>query len=212
MQLRIAKPAHRRHGTPNPSAHTQAYGAHSVRAPSARMDLLGTKKKLAYRKFDLLFWWLPGPCGCTPLLIVGACQSGHRRGCQTDRPPNPEESDKARSMSGFKEPSFADRQKAAQQARQNILNKFRSQPGPDDPAVMQRQAEREARAAERAKAKLAREAAKAEQKRLEEEAAAEAAAKLAREKEEAAARELALEAERKAARDARYAARKKKRK
>jgi Family of unknown function (DUF6481) len=115
-------------------------------------------------------------------------------------------------MSGFKEPSFADRQKAAQQARQNILNKFRSQPGPDDPAVMQRQAEREAQAAERAKVKLAREAAKAEQKRLEEEAAAEAAAKLAREKEEAATRELALEAERKAARDARYAARKKRRK
>jgi hypothetical protein len=119
------------------------------------------------------------------------------------------ESDKARSMSGFKEPNFADRQKAAQQARQDILNKFRNQPGPDDPAVMQRRAEREAQAAERAKAKLAREAAKAEQKRLEEEAAAQAAAQLAREKEEAAAREAALEAERKAARDARYAARKK---
>jgi hypothetical protein len=112
-------------------------------------------------------------------------------------------------MSGFKEPSFADRQKAAQEARQNILNKFRSQPGPDDPAVKQRQAEREAVAAERAKAKLAREAAKAEQKLREEEAAAAAAAQLAREKEEAAAREAALEAERKAARDARYAARKK---
>ncbi|TMK09805.1 MAG: hypothetical protein E6G71_05250 [Alphaproteobacteria bacterium] len=38
-------------------------------------------------------------------------------------------------MSGFKEPSLADRQKAAQQARQNMLNKFRSQPGLDDPAV-----------------------------------------------------------------------------
>jgi hypothetical protein len=63
-------------------------------------------------------------------------------------------------MSGFKEPSFADRQKAAQQARQNILKKFRSQPGLDDPAVMQRQAEREAQAAERAKAKLARDAAR----------------------------------------------------
>jgi hypothetical protein len=112
-------------------------------------------------------------------------------------------------MSGFKEPSFADRQKAAQQARQNILTKFRSQPGPDDPAVMQRQALREAQAAERAKAKLAREAAKAEQKRREAEAAALATAQLAREKEEAAAREVALEAERKAARDARYAARKK---
>jgi hypothetical protein len=115
-------------------------------------------------------------------------------------------------MSGFKEPSFADRQKAAQEARKNILNKFRSQPGPDDPAVKQRQAEREAKAAERAEAKLAREAVKAERKRREEEAAAEAAVQLAREKEEAAAREVALEAERKAARDARYAARKKKRK
>jgi len=59
-------------------------------------------------------------------------------------------------MSGFKEPSFADRQKAAQQARQDILNKFRSQPGPDDPAVKQRQAEREAQAVARAKAKEAR--------------------------------------------------------
>ena len=115
-------------------------------------------------------------------------------------------------MSGFKEPSFADRQKAALEARQNILNKFRSQPGPDDPAVQQRQAEREAKAAERAKAKLARDAAKAEQKLREAEAAAEAAAQLAREKEEAVAKEAALEAERKAARDARYAARKKKRK
>src|SRR6478672_358613 len=122
------------------------------------------------------------------------------------------ESDKAHRMSGFKEPSFADRQKAAQEARQNILNKFRSQPGPDDPAVKQRQVEREAKAAERAQAKLARDAAKAEQKRREEEAVAEATAQLAREKEEAAAKEVALEAERKAARDARYAARKKKRK
>jgi len=41
-------------------------------------------------------------------------------------------------MSGFKEPSFADRQKAAQQARQNILNKFRAKPGLDDPEVMKR--------------------------------------------------------------------------
>jgi hypothetical protein len=115
-------------------------------------------------------------------------------------------------MSGFKEPNFADRQKAAQEARKAILNKFRAQPGPDDPAVMQRQAEREAQAALRAKVRETREAEKAEQKRREEEAAAEAAALLAREKEEAAARELALEVERKAARDARYAARKKRKK
>jgi hypothetical protein len=118
------------------------------------------------------------------------------------------ESDKALPMSGFKEPSFADRQKAAQEARKNILNKFRSAPGIDDPAVAQRRTEREAQAAERAKAKLARDAAKADQKIRDAAAAAEATAQLAREKEEAAAREVALEAERKAARDARYAARK----
>jgi hypothetical protein len=131
---------------------------------------------------------------------------------QTDQPTDSQPKTtkaKTRSMSGFREPSFADRQKAAQEARQNMLNKFRSQPGLDDPAVAQRRAEREARAAEQAKARLAREAAKAEKQRLEAEAAAQAAAQLAREKEEAAAREAALEAERKAARDARYAARKK---
>jgi hypothetical protein len=112
-------------------------------------------------------------------------------------------------MSGFKEPSFADRQKAAQEARKNILEKFRSQPGADDPTVVQRRTERETQAAERAKAKLTREAAKAEQKLRDAEAAVQAAAQLAREKEEATAREAALEGERKAARDARYAARKK---
>jgi hypothetical protein len=122
------------------------------------------------------------------------------------------ESDKASSMSGFKEPGFADRQKAAQQARQNLLNKFRAQPGLDDPEVARRRAEREAAAAARAKAKEAREAAKAEQQRREAEAAAEAAAKLAREKEEEAARQAAIEAEQKAKRDARYAARKGKKK
>jgi hypothetical protein len=74
------------------------------------------------------------------------------------------ESDKASFMSGFKEPSFADRQKAALQAKQNILNKFKAAPGPDDPDVKRRQAEREAQAAVRAKAKEAREAAKAEAK------------------------------------------------
>ena len=118
------------------------------------------------------------------------------------------ENDKAPLMSGFKEPSFADRQKAAQQAKQNILNKFKAKPGPDDPEVLQRQAEREAQAVARAKAREAREAAKAEQNAREAEAAAAAAAQLAREKEEEAARQIALEAEAKAKRDARYAARK----
>jgi hypothetical protein len=112
-------------------------------------------------------------------------------------------------MSGFKEPSFADRQQAARDARKSILEKFRAKPGPDDPAVMQRQAEREAQAALRNQAKIARDAEKAEKKIREAEAAAEAAAAVVREKEELAAKEIALEAERKAARDARYAARKK---
>lgn len=111
-------------------------------------------------------------------------------------------------MSGFKEPNFADRQKAAQQARQNILNKFRAQPGADDPAVQARTAERAAIAAAREKAKEAREAAKAEEKRLAAEAAAAEAARIAREKEEEAERQAALEADQKAKRDARYAARK----
>ena len=113
-------------------------------------------------------------------------------------------------MSGFKEPGFADRQKAALEARKNLLNKFRSQPAPDDPAVLQRRAEREAIAARREETRLAREAALAEQKRRDEEAAAAEAIRIAREKEEEAERLAALEAEQKAKRDARYAARKKK--
>jgi Family of unknown function (DUF6481) len=132
---------------------------------------------------------------------------------RSGKPPDPashnqNETNKASFMSGFKEPSFADRQKAAQQAKQNILNKFKAKPGPDDPEVKQRQAEREAQAAARAKAREAREAAKAEQKAREAEAAAAAAAELARHKEEEAARQAALETEAKAKRDARYAARK----
>jgi Family of unknown function (DUF6481) len=111
-------------------------------------------------------------------------------------------------MNGFKEPGFADRQKAAQQAKQNLLNKFRSQPGPDDPVVAARRAEREAIAAKREQIRLAREAELAEQKRLAEEAAAAEAARIAREKEEEEARLAELEAAQKAKRDARYAARK----
>src|SRR5947208_9821302 len=109
-------------------------------------------------------------------------------------------------MRGFKEPDFADRQKAAQRAKQNLLNKFRAQPGPDDPAVAARLAERAAVAAARAKAQEARDAAKAERKRREAQALAEAAATLVREKEEEAARNAELETEMMAKRDARHAA------
>jgi hypothetical protein len=111
-------------------------------------------------------------------------------------------------MSGFKEPGFADRQKAAQLAKQNLLNKFRAQPGPEDPAVVKRRSEREAIAAKRERTRLVRENRAAEQRRREEEAAAAETARLAREQEENAARQAALEAGQKARRDARYAARK----
>jgi uncharacterized protein DUF6481 len=136
------------------------------------------------------------PCGCDAKPIV---YTNH-------------ESDKNPAMSGFKEPSFADRQKAAQQAKQSILDKFRAKPGPDDPEVAQKRAEREALAAARAKAREARDAEKAEQKLREAEAAELAAAQLVREKAEEAARQVAMEAEQKAKRDARYAARKGKKK
>lgn len=113
-------------------------------------------------------------------------------------------------MNGFKEPGFSDRQKAAQQAKQNLLNKFRAQPGPDDPEVAKRRAEREAVAAKREQLRQEREVAKAEQARLDAEAAAAEAIRMAREKEAEAERLSAMEAERKAKRDARYAARKSK--
>ena len=47
-------------------------------------------------------------------------------------------------MSGFKEPGFTDRQKAALQAKRHLLDKFRAQPGPDDPEVLKRRTERDA--------------------------------------------------------------------
>ena len=111
-------------------------------------------------------------------------------------------------MSGFKEPGFTDRQKAALEARRNILKKFREQPGHDDPEVARRRAERQAIAANRERLKQEREAAKAEAKRREEEAAAAQAARMAREREEDEQRQAELLAEQKAKRDARYAARK----
>jgi hypothetical protein len=115
-------------------------------------------------------------------------------------------------VSGFREPGFSDRQKAAQDARKNLLNKFKSQPGPDDPAVVAKRAEREALAVKRAEAKALREAEKAEQKRRDEEAVAQEAARIAREAEEAVSKAAEAEADQKAKRDARYAARKAKRK
>jgi hypothetical protein len=110
---------------------------------------------------------------------------------------------------------FNERRKAAVTAKQSLLEKFKAQPGPDDPTIAQKQAERlaiaaarEVRAAERRVAK------EAEARRQAEEAAARAAEKKQREAEAAAAlarqaaEQRALLAQQKAARDQRYAARK----
>ena len=113
---------------------------------------------------------------------------------------------------GFKEPSFLDRQTAAKNAKKGILEKFKAKPGPDDPAVLKRAAERQAQIVERAKAQKLREAAKAEKKARDAELAAQAAAEAVRVQAEKVAAAAALAAEQKAARDARYAARKKKKK
>jgi len=126
----------------------------------------------------------------------------------------------------YREKDIFERRNAANEAKKALLERFKSKPAADDPAVQARQAERKAilearaiREAEKARLKqekLAREAAeKAEREALAEAArlAAEAAAAeeaKRREAEEAEriAFELADEASRKAKRDARYAARK----
>ncbi len=129
-------------------------------------------------------------------------------------------------MADHKSDSFGERLKAAAAARKTALERFRAQPGPDDPAVVERRAAqlaisvaRQARITER---KAAREA---EAERQATEQAVRKAEQAAREIEEMArvadeatrraaleaekkARALALATEQKAARDARYAARK----
>ncbi|MBZ9920033.1 hypothetical protein FJ937_06145 [Mesorhizobium sp. B2-4-4] len=129
-------------------------------------------------------------------------------------------------MAIYREKDIFERRNAANEAKKVLLERFKSKPAADDPAVLARQAERKAilaareiREAEKARLKqerLAREAiekaereAAAEAARIAAEEAAQAEARI-REAEEAEriARLLADEAERKAKRDARYAARK----
>jgi hypothetical protein len=118
-------------------------------------------------------------------------------------------------MSGFKGSKFDERLSASANAKKAMLEKFRSRPGPDDPAVQAREAERkaiaEARAVRAAERQAAREAEARRLAELEAQRKAEEAARLAAEaaaKAEEAARPRALLAEQKAARDARYARRK----
>ena len=113
---------------------------------------------------------------------------------------------------GFKKTGFTDRLSAAADAQKAKLEKFRSRPAPDDPAVLERKAARQAIVAAREVREAEREAAR--QKRLAEEEAARIAAeeaekaRLEAEYQERIAREAEMEAQKKAARDARYAARK----
>ena len=118
-------------------------------------------------------------------------------------------------MPAFKLADFNDRATAAAKAKQALIEKFRARPGPDDPAVQAKIAERLAVAAARDKREQERKIAReAEAVRLAAEEAArqvELARKAAEKTQEELDRKaalLALEAERKAARDARYAARK----
>jgi hypothetical protein len=110
-------------------------------------------------------------------------------------------------MKSYKNDSFGERLTTAADARTAALKRFLARPGPDDPAVLERQAAqkaiseaREARNAER----MAVRAAEAAQQAAEQKARdVEAAARVAADAAGAAARA----AEQKAARDARYAAR-----
>lgn len=119
--------------------------------------------------------------------------------------------------------AFTDRKKDADAARARMLEKFKSRPAADDPAVLEREAARQQQAA----AKTEREAARALDKKSRHDAAvaaAENAAALLKQQQEAARlaqiverekserenreKNIIDEAARKAARDARYAARK----
>jgi hypothetical protein len=129
-------------------------------------------------------------------------------------------------MAAFRETAFQDRLKSQQTARQAMLERYRSRPSEDDPAVAERLAQRqavvaarEARRAEKEAAKAAERARLEEERRLREEEEARLEAlrlaeeeeRLAKERAEAEARNsqiAMLLAQQKAARDARYAARK----
>lgn len=122
-------------------------------------------------------------------------------------------------MNAFRNTAFNERLNTAADAKKAALEKFRGKPGPDDPAVIERQAARqalsaarEARAAERQVAREAealREAAEHSARQAEAaRQASEQAVLDAKLRGEQTARDEALEAQRKIDRDARYAARK----
>jgi hypothetical protein len=106
----------------------------------------------------------------------------------------------------FKLPDFADRQKAAAEARKAKLDKFKSAPPPDEDKLAARAKAAEKRAEREEQRKLER----AERARLAEEARIAKEAEAVVKAEQSRLEAIAREAAQKAARDARYAARKSK--
>jgi hypothetical protein len=117
-------------------------------------------------------------------------------------------------MSGFKD-KLEDRRQTAAKALKAMQERFAQRPGPDDPAIEARRAERQAVMA----AREIRRAELEEKRQKDREREAEQAARIAAEEQQrreqeardaqaSAEREAALKLEQKAARDARYAARK----
>jgi hypothetical protein len=115
-------------------------------------------------------------------------------------------------MRGYKDQKLNERLERAAKARQELLEKFRARPGPDDPDVIKRREERLALA--KAREMRAGERRAAKEKEAQERAEREAIEKAEREARERRAavekliRDAAEAAERKAERDRRYAARK----
>ena len=115
-------------------------------------------------------------------------------------------------MGQFKTDQLSDRLEETAKARQVTLDRFRARPAADDPAVLARQADRQAlvqarevRVKEREEARIIAEA----ERKAEDLAARERAeAELVRLAAEKVERQAALAAEQKAARDARFSARK----
>ena len=115
-------------------------------------------------------------------------------------------------MKVLRDNGFTDRQQASVEAKRAALQRFKSQPGKDDPAVIERMAARQAiaaarevRMAQKEEARLAEDARQADAKLVRDaEDRAELSARLDREAAELAEKELAQQT----ARDARYAARK----
>jgi hypothetical protein len=123
------------------------------------------------------------------------------------------------AMPPFNGHNFQDRQTEAANARKAQLEKFRSRPDPNDPAVLEKEAKRR----EIIEARKVRDAERERRRKVKEaeDAARQAAEEAARQEQlrleaelqeqirvEEIARKEALEAEQKAERDARYAARK----